>query len=91
MTIVGFLVEGYQDVDVISRRQDRVDRDAGLRPSGATQNLGREGGERKGVIAHLGGGLGQAFGGSHDTLSAFASEPNDEITHLHMGRPPSSQ
>ena len=90
MAVVGLLIKGDQDINIVSRRHDRVHGDPGLRPSGPTQYLGGERGKGQGVITHLGGRLGQAFGGSYDTLSAFTGEPNDEVSHLHKGRPPSS-
>ena len=84
MVVVGFLVKGHQHVHVIARAQDRVDRDAGLGPSGPAQDLGGEGSESQGVVAHLRRRLRQTFGGRDDALPAFASEAYDKITHLHV-------
>ena len=88
---VGFLVESDQHVHLVAGAQYGLGTDSGLGPSGAAENLGREGGVGEGVVADLSGSLGQTFRRGNDALAAFTGEPDDEVVHLHLKVPPNRQ
>ena len=52
MGLVGLIIQGYQDVDVVARAMDGIDGHPGLSPRGPAEDLGGEGGEGERVIAH---------------------------------------
>ena len=79
VAVVGFLVEGDEDVQFVAGAEDAGGGHPRLRPGGAAEDLGGEGGEGLDVVAGLGCGLGQGFGGGNNALASFAGESYYEI------------
>ena len=88
MLFVGDVVESDENVDHVPWAQDGLPRDASLRPSGPSENLGRESSEGESVETDAGGSPGEHFGGGDDSLAAFTRETDDDLTLVGHGWDP---
>ena len=79
MVVVGLLVEGDQDVELVAGAENSRRGDPRLGPGGPAEDLGRECRKGLNVVSGLGGGLSQGFGGSYDALPSFTGESDYKI------------